>query len=42
LVAGDVLIDDRSKTIYIVDLFWKKTNKVSLADLHRIITGSVN
>ncbi len=27
---------DRSKTIYIVDLFWKKTNKVSVADLHRI------
>jgi hypothetical protein len=29
-------VHDRSKTIYIVDLFWKKTNKVSLADLHRI------
>jgi phage-related protein len=29
-------VDDGSKTIYIVDLFWKKTNKVSLADLHRI------
>jgi phage-related protein len=29
-------IDDRSKTIYIVDLFWKKTNRVSLADLHRV------
>jgi hypothetical protein len=29
-------VDDRSKTIYIVDLFWKKTNKVSLADVHRI------
>jgi len=29
-------VDDRRKTIYIVDLFWKKTNKVSLADLHRI------
>jgi phage-related protein len=29
-------VDDRHKTIYIVDLFWKKTNKVSLADLHRI------
>lgn len=25
-----------SKTIYIVDLFWKKTNRVSVADLHRI------
>jgi phage-related protein len=29
-------IHDPSKTIYIVDLFWKKTNKVSVADLHRI------
>jgi phage-related protein len=29
-------VDERSKTIYIVDLFWKKTNKVSVADLHRI------
>lgn len=29
-------VDDRSKTIYIVDLFWKKTNKVSIADLHRV------
>src|ERR1044071_121436 len=29
-------VHDRSKTIYIVDLFWKKTNKVSVADLHRI------
>ncbi len=27
---------DASKTIYIVDLFWKKTNRVSVADLHRI------
>jgi hypothetical protein len=26
---------DPSKTIYIVDLFWKKTNRVSVADLHR-------
>jgi phage-related protein len=25
-----------SKTIFIVDLFWKKTNRVSVADLHRI------
>ncbi len=23
------------KSIYIVDLFWKKTNKVSVADVHR-------
>lgn len=29
-------IDEASKTIYIVDLFWKKTNRVSVADLHRI------
>lgn len=29
-------VHDQSKTIYIVDLFWKKTNTVSLADLHRI------
>lgn len=29
-------IHEASKTIYIVDLFWKKTNKVSVADLHRI------
>jgi phage-related protein len=26
---------ESSKTIYIVDLFWKKTNRVSVADLHR-------
>jgi len=29
-------VDDRSKTIYIVDMFWKKTNKVTTADLHRV------
>ncbi len=29
-------VDDRSKTIYMVDLFWKKTNKVGVADLHRV------
>lgn len=27
---------EASKTIYIVDLFWKKTNRLSVADLHRI------
>ncbi len=27
---------DASKIIYIVDLFWKKTNRVSVADLVRI------
>ena len=26
---------DASKTIYVVDLFWKKTNRISVADLHR-------
>jgi phage-related protein len=25
-----------SKTVYVIDLFWKKTNKVTVADLHRI------
>jgi len=30
------LVDEATKTIYIVDLFWKKTNRVSTADLHRI------
>lgn len=29
-------VHELSKTIYIVDLFWKKTNRVSTADLHRI------
>jgi phage-related protein len=29
-------IHESSKKIYIVDLFWKKTNKVSLADMHRM------
>ena len=24
-----------SRTIYVVDLFWKKTNRVSVADIHR-------
>ncbi len=28
-------IDEKNRTIYIVDLFWKKTNKVTTADLHR-------
>ncbi len=28
-------IHEKSRTIYIVDLFWKKTNKVTVADLHR-------
>ena len=28
-------VHEKSRTIYIVDLFWKKTNKVTIADLHR-------
>ncbi len=28
-------VDEKTRTIYIVDLFWKKTNKVTTADLHR-------
>jgi phage-related protein len=29
-------VHEKSRTIYIVDLFWKKTNKVTTADLHRV------
>ncbi len=28
-------IFEKSRTIYIADIFWKKTNKVSVADIHR-------
>jgi phage-related protein len=28
-------VHDTGKSIYIVDLFWKKTNRVSVADIHR-------
>ena len=28
-------VHDAGKGIYIVDLFWKKTNKISVADIHR-------
>jgi phage-related protein len=28
-------VHEKKRTIYIVDFFWKKTNKVSAADLHR-------
>lgn len=28
-------IHEKTRKIYIVDLFWKKTNKVTTADLHR-------
>lgn len=27
---------EASRTIYLVDLFWKKTNKVTVADFHRV------
>src|SRR5207244_10915557 len=30
-----VWIHERSKTIYVVDLFWKKTNRISVADRAR-------
>lgn len=29
-------VHEKSRTIYIVDLFWKKTNRVITADLHRM------
>ena len=29
-------VHEKSRTIYIVDLFWKKTNKISVADRHRV------
>jgi len=29
-------VHEKSRTICIVDLFWKKTNKISVADLHRV------
>jgi len=29
-------IHDKSKTIYVVDLFWKKTNRITTADSERI------
>jgi hypothetical protein len=25
-------VDEKAKTIYVVDLFWKKTNAISIAD----------
>lgn len=28
-------IHEKKREIYIIDLFWKKTNKVTIADLHR-------
>lgn len=29
-------VHEKKRTIHIVDLFWKKTNKVTTADLHRV------
>ncbi len=29
-------VHEKAKVIYIVDVFWKKTNRISQADLHRI------
>lgn len=29
-------VHEKSHTIYIVDLFWKKTNKMTTGDLHRV------
>ena len=29
-------VHEKRRTIYIVDLFWKKTNKISVADRHRV------
>jgi phage-related protein len=28
-------VHEKTRTIYIVDLFWKKTNRITVADLHR-------
>jgi hypothetical protein len=28
-------VHEAGRTIYVVDLFWKKTNKISVADIHR-------
>jgi phage-related protein len=29
-------VHEKSRSLFIVDLFWKKTNRVTTADLHRI------
>ena len=29
-------VHEKTRTIYIIDLFWKKTNKVTTADMHRV------
>ena len=29
-------VHEKGRAIYIVDLFWKKTNRISVADRHRI------
>ena len=28
-------VNEKSRTIYIVDLFWKKTGRIPIADIHR-------
>jgi len=28
-------VHSKTRTIYVIDLFWKKSNKVPVADLHR-------
>ena len=34
-LRGIFWIDDKERIIYFVDLFWKKTNKIALADVIR-------
>jgi len=34
-LRGIFWIDDKERVIYFVDLFWKKTNKIALADVLR-------
>jgi len=34
-LRGIFWIDDKERIIYFVDLFWKKTNKIALADVTR-------
>jgi phage-related protein len=34
-LRGIFWIDDKKRVIYFVDLFWKKTNKIALADVLR-------
>ena len=34
-LRGIFWIDDKERIVYFVDLFWKKTNKIALADVTR-------